>query len=219
MQVQEVTGERARLVTTGYDVHLANNCYVRTNHFIKCSQPFCKNAGKLRQFWRFPYMRTLFFLHFLFVIPCFFLWMYACMAFFFSILWVLFFLQHMIVLLFTLPKVLKQPVLSNTAQRSLNEFYEFTQETINGVFLTAQMEGIGCVMGRREEQSIRFQAFNERGYQIMVNAKHCSRVMFVISLILLLWSLSWALAETAVPFIVKNMNMTVPCGFMFSLPC
>ena len=222
MQVQDFAGERTCLVATGYDVRLANNFYVRTNHFIKSRRPFFKKRWKLRQFWRFPYMRFFFALHFLFVIPCFVIWLYACFACFFSILWVLFFLQHMMVLLFSLPTVLKQPVLSNTQQASLNEFYEFTQERVEGVFLNALREGVGLVASRRQEQVIKFQAFNRRGYQIMVEAKHWSRLMFVISLILLVWSLTWALGETAVPLIVRNLNTTgvnVPCGFMFPVPC
>lgn len=217
MQVQEFAGETTRLVATGVDVRLASgDYYALTNHFITTSQPFVKDK-KLRRFWRFRFMQFLFALHFLFVLPCFFAWIYACLASVLTILWLLLLLQHVMVLLFTLPTVLKQPVLSNTTQRSLNEFYDFQIERIEGAFLIAQNAGL-CLR-ERNSQTIKFQAFNERGYQIMVNTKHRSRLMFVISLILLVWSLSWAVGETATPYIMTylNINGSLPfCWFAFA---
>lgn len=126
MQVQEFAGERTALIRRGYNVRLPSSCYVRTNHFIKSSQRFVKYGGRLCRFWHFPFMRVFFVLHFLLVLPCGVVWVYACIACLLTILWLLFLLQHVYVLLFTLPAVMKQPVVSNETQGRLNDFYELS---------------------------------------------------------------------------------------------
>ena len=218
MQVQEFVGERTRLINRGQTVHLPDNCYVRTNHFIKQSRDFVRSPVKLRQFWRFPWMRLFFAIYFLLTLPCFVTWLYACIACFITILWLLFFLQHVYVLAFSLRIVMKQPVVPNL--RKLNAIYELQVDQIQGVYRQVRQFGIGTVATSRE--SIKFQVFNREGYQTMLAAKHWSRIMIVFTLILFVWSLSWALAETAAPLIVRNMhnpNLTIPCGFMFALSC
>ena len=218
MQVQEFVGERTRLISRGRNVRMADNCYLRTNHFIKSSRDFVQSRLKLRQFWRFPWMRLFFALHFLLTLPCFLTWLYACIACFLTILWLLFFLQHVFVLVFSLPLVMKQPVIRD--QREMNAFYEIQVEQIEGVYRQVRQFGIGIVATSRE--SVKFQVFNKEGYRTMLDAKHWSHVMIVFALILFVWSLSWALAETAVPLIVRNMhnsNLTTPCGFMFAVGC
>lgn len=218
MQVQEFAGERTSLIPRGRNVHVRNDCFVRTNHFIKCSVEFVDTRLPLCRFWRFRFMRLLFAVHFLLTLPCFLTWLYACIACLLTTLWLLFFLQHIYVLLFTLPLVMKQPVVS--AQVDLNAFYEIQVEQIQGAYLQARRQGIGVLATSRA--SINFQVFNRKGYQIMLDTKHWSRVMVVFTFILFVWSLSWALAETAAPLIVKNMNSTslhTPCGFMFAVAC
>ena len=198
VQVGGVTAARAReervtVNTFGADVTLLNNAHIRTNFFIDQSRPYIPGV-KLTKYIYCHCMIICFCFHSLAVFPLPFPppnvgFPMAIAALIVTIIWLLWLLQHLYVHRRTLFYVLQQPVISSAIQSSLNEFYEFKVERLEGIYLEARQAGIGAV--EATSGSITFMAFNEIGVNWIKKAKRRSNTMLFFCCLEVIWCSVW----------------------------
>ena len=178
--------------STGRTVFIKGS-YASTNHYIRQSRGYVKKDGKLRQFINFPFMGYLFGFFSFAAIFSFLHYFYGAIVFVLSLLFFLLFCQHLHVLRGTLPYVLKQPVIKE--QEHDNAFYEIELSKLQGAYLQAKDEGVGVII--QAKGKIKLQVFNYRAITHMSNCRIRSVIMFLCTIIQLMWSFGWIIANLA----------------------
>ena len=163
VQAAKATQENLTVRRFGTTIFLKDNVYTKTNFYIKQSRPYIPRRT-LRTYLYIRFMRWAFLCYCGLCLPMPFLpdfigWPWAAATGGLGLIWFLIFSQHMHVIYWTIPAVLSQPILPNNAQSRENDFYEFSLERVEGVYLSAKESGIGLI--QRSAGSIQFQALNE----------------------------------------------------------
>ena len=162
VQAARAAQERIQVRTFGKYVTLRDSIYSKTNFYIKQSRPYIPHK-KLRTYFYIRFMRWVFLIYCVLCIPMpfvpNFMWPWSAVTGGIALIWLLIFAQHMHVVYWTIPQVLSQPIWPDNVQSSGNDFYEFTLERVEGVYLRARDSGIGIVQAA--SGSIEFQALNE----------------------------------------------------------
>ena len=162
VQAARAAQERIQVRKFGKSVSLRDSIYSKTNFYIQQSRPYIPHK-KLRTYFYIRFMRWVFLIYCVLCIPMpfvpNFMWPWAAATGGIALIWLLIFAQHMHVVYWTIPQVLSQPIWPDDVQSSENDFYEFTLERVEGVYLTARDSGIGIVQAA--SGSIKFQALNE----------------------------------------------------------
>lgn len=180
----------------GIAVKIRNNCYVQTNHYIRSSRGFVRKPdGKLHEFWYFFGMRGLFLSFVLLGVALGWLHLISAIVFLLiGLLWVPVFAQHLFVIGYTMPYIMKQRVVSNREQLSVNKFVEYKITELEGVFLEAYQAGVGSAVAGEiagAEMTIKMQIFNERAQCYMYKSMVLSIIFAILSLQLVTWCIMW----------------------------
>ena len=81
-----------------------------------------------------------------------------------------------------------------------NWFYEIELSKLQGAYLQAKDAGVGVVV--QAKGTIKFQVFNTRAITHMSNCKIRSVIMFMCTIIQLMWSLGWIIANLVLAGVV-----------------
>lgn len=198
MEVDDAEAGRVHNTTlsdqlTGKGVFVPNNCFSRSNHYIKCSRHYLKEDIKLRKFWYFRGLRELYFLY---SFGCLFAWVHMCVALgviIVSFLFGLLFCQYMSVSCKSVRRVRKQPVIPSL--ESENNFIEIRRKQLSPEYVVAQNTGYGRLTS--SAGMIEFQVFNLRAISLMKSAACFSIFMFLMCIIQILWGGLWLVINTS----------------------
>ena len=165
-------------------VPLLNNIYIRTNFFIKQSQQYFPDH-KLRTFAYFRGMQWCFLVIVIFSLlaPASSVYAFICLAVnaLFTAIWT----QHMIVVLFTMPLVLSQPVLKDNSSATLNKHFEYSVEECRADILAKDGEAVGSFGMVRG--SGKLQAFKATSVASMKMCIAVSIMSFIACIIFLVY--------------------------------
>ena len=218
VQAAKATQVRSQLSKFGRTVFLRKSIYVKTNHYIEQSRPYIPQR-RLRTYFYIRFMRWVFLIYCVLCIPMpfvpNFMWPWSAVTGGIGLIWLMIFAQHMHVVYWTIPQVLSQPILSDVVQPRENDFYVYTRERVEEVFLSAWDSGIGIVQSASgsASASIKFQALNETAARTVRASSCLSCCMLLVTILVITLSaivfaarFSAALAEegTQAPYLNAN---------------
>ena len=99
-----------------------------------------------------------------------------------------------------MPYVFKQPVVSIREQSYDNWFYEIELSKLQGAYLQAKEEGVGVII--QAKGKIELQVFNTRAVTHMSNCRIRSVIMFLCTIVQLMWSFGWIIANVVENWVV-----------------
>ena len=210
VQAAHVEQQKVTVRETGHTVYLRNEVYTKANFYIKVSRPYI-TSKKLRLFKHFRWFQTIILTSMFFqigslagvtgVLPTYqpdFINSLVCLvlsgATLLSLMPLLIlFSQHLHVIRWTIPWVLRQPIMKDA--NFSNKHLEVAVTSLEGVLLSARQRGVGQVTERTGK--IKLQVLGGPA----VKKIKCAVATSITFTVIVLASIIWALATSAVSIV------------------
>ena len=116
-------------------------------------------------------------------VPTYIGWPWALVAGVLGTVWLVIFGQHAHVVCWTIPKVLSQPIVPDSTQRTGNAYHEIKVEHLKGAYLQAKDAGVGISVAA--SGSMQFQVLNKSVARIIGLSAVSSIVCLIVTIIAL----------------------------------
>lgn len=177
-------GQTSLRDVTRRKVMLPNNIYIKTNFYIQQSRQYFKEHT-LKTFFYFRGMQWCYLVILILSLlaPTSSVYAFLCLAV--NVLFTVIWSKHMIVIIFTMPLVLSQPVVLEDGPNSRNKHLQISVQQHQADIRVKDGEAVHTSSGRR--RSGKFQAFNSNAVMIMKKCIVVSITSFVACITMLVY--------------------------------